>query len=106
MTAGKMVAFEGIDASGKGTQAEFLARAAEARGLRVARFAFPRYSGSFYGELCVRYLAGEFGSVSDQSPYLSALPYAGDRLEAAPQLREALGDRKSTRLNSSHANIS
>jgi dTMP kinase len=91
MTAGKMVAFEGIDASGKGTQAEFLARAAEARGLRVARFAFPRYSGSFYGELCVRYLAGEFGSVSDQSPYLSALPYAGDRLEAAPQLREALG---------------
>lgn len=90
MATGKVVAFEGIDGAGKGTQTELLAWAAETRGLKVARFAFPRYSGSFYGDLCRRYLAGEFGDVSAQSPYLSALPYAGDRLEAAPWLHEAV----------------
>ncbi|MBD3176725.1 MAG: thymidylate kinase [Armatimonadia bacterium] len=89
MPEGKIVAFEGIDGSGKGTQAQALADRAAAHGLSVACFAFPRYSGSFYGELCVRYLRGEFGAIGDQSPYLSALPYAGDRLEAAPLIEAA-----------------
>jgi len=90
MAVGKLVTLEGIDASGKGTQAALLAEWARGAGLRVTQFAFPRYSGSFYGELVGRYLRGEFGEVGAQSPYLSALPYAGDRLEAAPALRDAL----------------
>jgi len=90
MATGKLVAFEGIDASGKGTQAAMLASWARGMGLRVAELAFPRYAGSFYGELVGRYLRGEFGDVRAQSPYLSALPYAGDRLEAIPAMRDAL----------------
>lgn len=87
---GKLVALEGIDGAGKGTQAAALALRARSAGLAVETIAFPRYTGGLYGDLCARYLAGEFGSVGGQSPYLIALLYAGDRLEFTPALRDAL----------------
>lgn len=93
MPEGVLVAIEGIDGAGKGTQTGLLEQWAERRGLSVARIAFPRYEGSLYGALCTRYLRGEFGSVGDLSPFLVALPYAGDRLEAAPLIRRELARR-------------
>ncbi len=90
MAEGVLVALEGIDGAGKGTQADLLLDWGRSRGLRVGHLAFPRYQGSLYGALCTRYLRGEFGSVGDLSPFLAALPYAGDRLEALPLLRREL----------------
>ena len=44
-----------------------------------------------FADLVERYLRGEFAKrASDVSPYLAALPYALDRWQAAPQLREWL----------------
>ena len=90
---GKLIALEGIDGSGKRTQLDLLARALDARGLAMLRISFPRYESSF-GKLVARYLNGEFGSLETVDPHLSALLYAGDRLEAKAEIESALSTGK------------
>jgi dTMP kinase len=90
---GKLIALEGIDGSGKRTQLDLLARALEMRGYRALQVSFPRYE-SFFGKLVARFLNGDFGSVGQVDPHLSALLYAGDRLEAKPELESALAAGK------------
>ena len=82
---GKLIALEGIDGSGKRTQLDLLSNALEARGLPTRRISFPQYE-TLYGKLIGRYLNGEFGSLEQVDPHLSALLYAGNRLEAKPRL--------------------
>ena len=88
-TCGKLIAIEGIDGSGKRTQLDLLSSELDARGLETLRVSFPRYE-SFYGRLVGRFLNGEFGSLDSVDPHLSALLYAGDRLEAKPGIEAAL----------------
>jgi dTMP kinase len=92
-TRGKLIVLEGIDGSGKRTQLDLLADELDARGLTTFRISFPRYE-SFCGELVGRYLNGEFGPLSAVDPHLSALLYAGDRLEAKPEIEGALSAGK------------
>jgi len=90
---GKLIALEGIDGSGKRTQLDLLANEIDARGLPAFRISFPRYE-SFYGKLVGRYLNGEFGALDAVDPHLSALLYAGDRLEARAEIEAALSSGK------------
>lgn len=92
-TRGKLIALEGIDGSGKRTQLDLLARELDARGLSTFRISFPRYE-SFFGKLVGRYLNGEFGALEAVDPHFSALLYAGDRLEAKPEIEAALSTGK------------
>jgi dTMP kinase len=94
MPRGTFIAIEGIDGSGKHTQAERLGQAFTARGIPWVPFSFPRYESSF-GKLIARFLNGEFGSLEAVDAHLSALLYAGDRFEAKPELEAALAAGKS-----------
>ena len=91
---GKFIAIEGVDGAGKRTQTDLLSRALEDRHIPLARFCFPRYESTF-GRLVARFLNGEFGKLEAVDAHLSALLYAGDRLEAKPELEAALAAGKS-----------
>jgi dTMP kinase len=90
---GKLIVLEGIDGSGKRTQAEALAKELSARGIEFAQIDFPRYDG-FFGRLVAQFLNGEFGSLEAVDPHFSALLYAGDRLEAKPRIEAELSAGK------------
>lgn len=85
-----LVAIEGIDGSGKKTQATLLLERARAAGRTVASFAFPRYGSGVFAALIARYLNGEFGPSSAVPAELAALMYAGDRFAARDELARAL----------------
>jgi dTMP kinase len=90
---GKFIVLEGIDGSGKRTQLDLLTAALSARHLPHERISFPRYDG-FFGNLVARFLNGEFGTNDDVDAHLSALLYAGDRLEARPRMEQILAAGK------------
>jgi dTMP kinase len=85
---GAFIAIEGIDGSGKHTQAEMLGRAFEARGISWVPISFPRYETAF-GKLIASFLNGDFGKLEEVDPHLSALLYAGNRFEAKPEIKAA-----------------
>ncbi len=87
---GVLLAIEGIDGSGKGTQAARLADAARAAGHTVASFSFPTYDGNPFSRAVAGYLNGEFGTADEVHPELAAMLYAGDRFHARPQLVAAI----------------
>ena len=87
---GVLLAIEGIDGSGKGTQAGRLCETAAAEGYSVASFSFPLYDGNPFSRAIADYLNGEFGSADEVHPELAALLYAGDRFHARPRLLAAL----------------
>lgn len=74
-----LVVLEGLDGSGKGTQAQLLHRALENRGEPVRKVTFPDYS-SPSSSLVKMYLNGEFGSdPEDVNAYAASAFYAVDR---------------------------
>lgn len=90
---GIFIAIEGIDGSGKHTQAEMLGRAFTARGISWVPVSFPRYETAF-GKLIGSFLNGEFGKLEAVDAHLSALLYAGNRFEAKPELDAMLAAGK------------
>ena len=94
MKRGQLIVLEGGDGSGKATQTKLLVDALKARKLSVETLSFPRYSNSFYGKLVGRFLSGEFGSLDAVSPYLAAIPYSLDRLDARDQINRWLEEGK------------
>lgn len=79
MENGKLIVIEGLDGSGKGTQAKLLAENLAAQGLSVRKISFPDYA-SDSSALVKMYLAGEFGSdPGDVNAYAASTFYAVDR---------------------------
>lgn len=89
---GLLVAIEGIDGSGKGTQAQRLQSRLQADGVSAALLSFPRYEATHFGRRIGEFLNGRFGSLDDVSPFLAALLYAGDRFESRDVIEDALRD--------------
>jgi dTMP kinase len=85
-----LVAIEGIDGSGKGTQAERLLTRLRSDGQRATLLSFPRYEATFFGRAVGQYLNGDFGSLQQVHPFFASLLFAGDRFESRTLLAEAL----------------
>jgi len=76
---GKLIVIEGLDGSGKGTQAQILYDTLEKQGRKVKKLSFPVYS-SDSSALVRMYLAGQFGSKpGDVNAYAASSFYAVDR---------------------------
>jgi dTMP kinase len=86
----KFLVIEGVDGSGKSTQIELIKQYFELKEIRYRYVHFPRTETGIYGDLVARFLRGDFGSLSAVDPYLVALIYAGDRKDAADQIRQWL----------------
>ena len=88
------IVLEGLDGAGKSTQIKLLRQMVEATGRECEYLHFPRFDAPVYGDMIARFLRGEFGSVEQVNPYLVALLYAGDRADAARQIREWMAEGK------------
>lgn len=83
-----VIAFEGIDGSGKTVQMHHLERALKKRGMLVDTMSFPMY-GSFFGREVGNYLTGAHGvAASDVDGKSMALWFALDRFEAFQNYRD------------------
>lgn len=75
---GKLFVIEGVDGSGKSTQAKLVAEALERMGKKVKLINYPTYTRS--SALIEMYLAGEFGeNANDVNAYAASTFYAVDR---------------------------
>lgn len=80
------IVIEGLDASGKTTQTELLVKKYQSLGKKVHTLDFPQYEHNVFGKILKRFLSNEFGNSVNLDPKLSALLFAGDRLESKNQL--------------------
>ena len=81
MSDGAIIAFEGLDQSGKQTQAELLRDALKADGHKARLVSFPDY-GTSIGEEIARALQGE----REYGPDVMQLLYVANRYERKPDL--------------------
>ncbi len=86
MAAGRIIAFEGLDQSGKQTQAEWLAEALRAAGHGVQTLSFPDY-GTTIGVEISQALQGQRSYGAD----VLQLLYIANRYEYGPRIREWVG---------------
>lgn len=87
-----LIALEGIDGSGKGTQSQRLQQTLTGDGHRVALLSFPRYDETFFGRAIGQFLDGRFGSLDQVHPQLASLLFAGDRFESRDVITAALAE--------------
>ncbi len=83
--SGKLIVIEGLDGSGKATQAQLLAKVLAERGENVREVSFPNYQ-SDSSALIRMYLAGQFGTdPNDVNAYAASAFYAVDRFAGFKQ---------------------
>ena len=85
-----LIAIEGIDGSGKGTQSSLISQRLNDLGYRTSRIQFPRYTETYFGQAVGDFLNGRFGSLEDVHPQLVAVLYAGDRFESLGILQDEM----------------
>src|SRR5258708_19720720 len=88
-TRGLLIAIEGIDGSGKHTQAKLLEHSLQGLGYKVYSTGFPQYE-SWFGTMVGKFLNGDFGPLESVDPHFTAMLYPRDRFEAKPRLDPAL----------------
>ena len=93
MESRMVVALEGLDGSGKRTQARHLKARVERAGGTAEILSFPRYRDTRFGKRIGEYLNGGFGELERVTPYLPALLFAGDRFESLELIARAIKEK-------------
>jgi dTMP kinase len=88
---GKLIVLEGLDSTGKATQAQLLIRRLKKQNIPSETLDFPQY-GNWSAVFVEKYLNGEFGTSVD--PHTASLFYALDRYAAAKKIKEWLEEDK------------
>jgi len=86
---GKLIAIEGIDGSGKGSQAALVSKCLSHYGKYTKTIGFPQYGG-FFGGLVGDYLNGRMGNIYDIPPIMISTLFAADRAEHKESLSSAI----------------
>lgn len=94
MQKGLFIVLDGLDGSGKATQAKLLAERFKALGTPFELIDFPSYDRTIFGTLLGEALAGKRGDFLHVDPYLGSTPYALDRFEMSPKIRAWLEEGK------------
>lgn len=89
-TVAPLIVIEGIDGSGKGTQAQQLTERLTTAGRRVQLLSFPRYRETLFGHAIGDFLNGRFGQLNEVHPFLASVLYAADRYESKSVIANAL----------------
>jgi dTMP kinase len=90
---GLFISFEGIDSSGKKTQASLLAEYLKKRGFDVVEIGFPAYH-TVFGSHVAAFLRGEYGKKEELPAEVAALLFAVDRYQFKENIRNWLREGK------------
>lgn len=93
MKKGKFFVLEGVDGSGKATQASLLVDALIKKGYQVEKVDFPQY-GKGSAALLEMYLNGGYGTAEEIGPYRASIFYACDRYDASFKIRQWIAEGK------------
>ncbi len=94
-----LIVIEGLDGAGKSTQIRLLSEYLKSKGIKSNYLHFPRMDSPFFGEMIARFLRGELGDVNQVDPYVVALLYACDRMDASKMISEWLSNGETVILD-------
>ena len=88
-----LIVIEGIDGSGKATQAKLLKEYFEKNEYSCEIISFPMYEKTFFGKEITTYLNGGFGGLKDIHPKFASMLYAMERFEQKEHLEKILKEK-------------
>jgi dTMP kinase len=91
-TMGMLVAIEGTDGSGKGTQAQMLLDRARESRKKAELLSFPRYKITQSSKWIAEYLGGDYGTLQEVDPLFAGMMFALDRFESKGQIKDLLAE--------------